>query len=316
MEATTNTVNTKMTNKKKKRLTVTLSLVLVAIIAIGATLAWLFSQTEIKENVFTFADNISGKLDEPSWVPDDALELVPGKKIEKDPQITNISTNAVTEYAAIRLTFQDGAGNTLSASDTQTLLNLIDIDWSSNWTLYNGTLTTASGVVTAATAEQIYVFNDTLPQNVTSDPVFYSVTIKGSVTPDQLKWLAGDYGHISDCYEYGAHDGDLCTVTYRHHEKCAIFGEAGKANIAQDGTINGKTCDCTATAVHEAACPTLIGTLKTDCGHTTLVGGIGNFIIKVEGAVVQADSFDALFAPSPSVPGESYAADALVTLFD
>ena len=313
METTNSPVNIKMTNKKKKRLTIILSLVLVAVIVIGATLAWLFSSTDSKENVFTFADNIKGYLDEPSWDPDEALQLVPGKKIDKDPQITNNSTNAVTEYAAIRLTFQDGAGNTLSDADTLKLLNLIDIEWSNNWTLYNGTLTTASGVVTAATAEQIYVFNDTLPQNVTSDPVFYSVTIKDSVTPDQLKWLAGNYGHTSDCYEYGIHDNGLCTITYRHHEKCAIFGEAGKKNVAKGGTVNGKTCDCNATAVHESTCPSLIGTLKTGCGHTTLISGIGNFIIKVEGAVVQADSFDGLFGTDTT---KSYASDALVTLFN
>jgi len=316
MEAATNTVNMKMTNKKKKRMTIVLSLGLVAVIIIGGTLAWLFSQTGSKENVFTFAENISGQLDEPNWDPDEALQLVPGKKIEKDPQITNSSTNAVTEYAAIRLTFQNGAGETLSDADTLTLLNLIDIEWSNNWTLHNGTLNTSPGAVTAASAEQIYVFNDTLPQNVTSDPVFYSVTIKDSVTPEQLKWLAGDYGHTSDCYEYGIHDDSLCNDTYRHHEKCAIFGEAGKAGIAQGGTINGKTCDCTAVEVHESTCPTLIGTLKTDCGHTVLISGIGNFIIKVDGAVVQADSFDALFAPVPPVAGELYAADSLVTLFN
>lgn len=307
MEKTINTENRNMTDGKKKRMTMVLMLVLVAVIAIGITLAWLFSKTEAKENVFTFADNVSGQLDEPSWDPDDALQLVPGKTIDKDPQITNTSTNAVTEYAAIRLTFQDGEGTILSDADTATLLSLIEIDWSSNWTRYAGT---------ATSAQQIYVFNDTLPQNVTSDPVFYSVTIKDSVTTEQLKWLAGDYGHESTCYEYGAHDGTLCTITYRHHEKCAIFGESGKEQVASGGQLGLKTCDCTAAAVHESACPTLIGTLKTGCGHTTLTSGIGNFIIMVEGAVVQEDTFDVLFPSIPSVSGESNAADALVTLFD
>lgn len=269
-------------NKKKKNLTIILSVVLVAAIAIGLTLAYLFSRTDPVTNVFTFAENIRGDLEEPNWDSDNALNLVPGKKVEKDPQITNTSTNAVTEYAAIKLTFQNGKGEKLTDAQTATLLGMLDIDWSNNWALKEGTSTSA---------EQIYVFNLTLPQNVTSDPVFYSVTIKDSITPSQLLWLAGDYGHNENCYSYGAHDDDLCTITYRHHEKCAISGMTGSENIAKGGTLGGKTCDCKATEIHEATCPKLIGTLKGNCGHDILISGIGNFNIKVEGAVVQEDSF-------------------------
>jgi len=293
--------------KKKKRRTIALSLLLVAALAVGITLAYLFSKTDPKENVFTFAENIKGVLDEPNWNPDEATELVPGKTIEKDPQITNTSNNAVTEYAAIKLTFQKGNGDTLTDAEMLTLMQYIDIEWSSNWTLKDGTMTTSGSTVTAATPELIYVFNDTLPQGVTSDPIFYSVTIKDSVTPAQLLWLAGDYGHEDSCYTFGTHDPSVCTVTYRHHEKCAIYGLTGAEDTAKGGTIGAKTCDCSATEIHESTCPTLIGTLKADCGHTTLVSGIGNFTIKVEGAVVQADSFDTLF---------NDASDALIDLFN
>ena len=301
-----------MTMTKKKNLTIILLVALVVTIAVGATFAYLYSFTDAKENVFTFAENIKGNLSEPSWDPDDALNLTPGKEIAKDPQIKNISENGVVEYAAIKLTFLDGAGNEISAANMVTLLNLVEIDWSNNWTLKDGTLTTSAGTVTAASAEQIWVFNNTLPQGVTTDPIFYSITIPESITPDNLKWLAGDYGHneTDGCYVAGAHDTALCTISYRHHEKCALFG--GTATAAQiegtvgGGTIGGKTCDCTAVTIHNSKCPSLIKTLKDDCTlHTSVVSGLGNFTIKVEGAVVQADVFDDV----------NEAATALISLF-
>ena len=86
----------------------------MAAIAIGATLAYLFSKTEVVNNVFTFVDNIKGELTEPNWKPDDAKNLTPDKEIAKDPQITNTSENGVVEYVAIKLTFLDGAGNEIS----------------------------------------------------------------------------------------------------------------------------------------------------------------------------------------------------------
>jgi len=289
-----------MKTKNRKTLTAVLAVVLVAAIAAGATLAFLADRTNTENNVFTFVDNIKGLLTEPLWDPAEALNLTPGKTIDKDPQITNISENGVVEYAAIKLTFLNGAGDVISdvlqegksETDMQYLLRLIEIEWGGSWELVDGD---------ADSAEQIYVFKYTLPQGVTTDPLFYSVTILEANTVADMAWLRGSYGHDDDCYEFGDCD---CTVTWRHHEKCAIFGEDGAENIAKDGELDEVGfCDCTPAEVHAPRCPSLIKTLKmteTDddppelvlaCGHTTVVSGLGNFIIKIEGAVVQEDAF-------------------------
>jgi len=143
------------------------------------------------------------------------------------------------------------------------------------------------------------------------------VTIPHDITPDQLKWLAGDYGHDDTCYTAGAHDpAGTCVITYRHHERCAINdGINSAADVSATvggGTCGAETCDCTAVAIHAQLCPVLIKTFAGTCAHTTIISGLGNFTIKVEGAVVQADSFDGIFGSNPS---ESYASDALITLF-
>jgi len=285
-----------MKTQNKKTLTIVLSAILVIAIAVGATLAYLSATTNDVENVFTFVDNIKGVLTEPTWDPDEALNLTPGAFIPKDPQITNTSENGVVEYAAIKLTFFNGAGDVISVEDPDDmakLLGLIDIDWGDSWTRVNGDETSA---------EQIWVYDYTLPQGVTTDPLFYSVTIKNITSQEQL-WLRGDYGHAEGCYEAGDCD---CTVTWRHHEKCAIFGEAGAENTAKGGELEevGK-CNCNAAEVHDPRCPSLIKTLTGECGHNTVISGLGNFTIKAEGAVVQADAFT----------DAANAAPALISLF-
>lgn len=269
--------------KKKKGLIAALSVTLAAVVAAGTTLAYLFNKTEEKVNVFTFADNVRAELDEPNWDPDAGLNLVPGSQMDKDPQITNTSMNAVDEYAAIKITFQKGDGATMSDAEAEKLMGLITIDWSNNWTQIAGTL---------GSAERIFRFNETLKPGVTSDPLFYFVAINSTVSSDDQLWLAGNYGHNENCYEVGEHDGEKCTITYRHHEKCAIYGQEGAENVEQGGTLGDKTCDCTPSEIHAADCPALIGHIKADCGHTTLISGLGGFNIKIEGAVVQADAFE------------------------
>ncbi len=270
-----------MTKRKKKGLVAILSVMLVLVIAAGLTLAWLFNMTEEVENVFTFADNIRAELTEPSWDEENGKNLVPGAVIDKDPQITNTSKNAVDEYAAIKITFERGDGTILTEEETEKLLGLITIDWSSNWTLI--------GDGTSVSPEQIYRFNEILSPNVTSDPLFYSVTINDDVTSEELLWLAGDYGHEESCYVPRDHDEDVCTITYRHHERCAIYGLSGKEYVAEGGTLSDQTCDCIPSVIHDSQCPALIGTIDGSCGHTELKDGLGGFNIRVQGAVVQAE---------------------------
>lgn len=281
-----------MTEKKKKKgLIAALSVTLVAVIAAGTTLAYLFNKTDPVSNVFTFSDNISAELEEPNWKPEEGLDLIPGSMMEKDPQITNTSKNAVNEYAAIMMTFQNGAGQTLTQDQMTKLMTLITIDWGDNgyWTEIQGTDKTAP--------VQIWRYNTAVKPLETTNPLFYSVTINENVTPEDLEWLGGIYGHTEDCYVRG--ECTCETVTYVHHVRCAIAGEVGAENVGPGGELNGKTCDCKPTPQHAEGCPYLIGRIPegAQC-HTELqvdengVLSLGNFQIVVQGAVVQADAFE------------------------
>jgi len=285
------------TNSRKKKITVILAVSLAAILAIGGTLAYLATLTGQKENAFTFAENVKARLDEPNWDPDSGKELIPGAEIRKDPMITNVSNNDVSEYVAVRINFTDGSGNLLSDDSGDDnyvgrLLAMLDIDWNTaDWGLADSTMEDC--------AEQVWVYKHELAPNEVTNPLFSTVTIKSSVSgmtdeewSEEFAWLASIcMDHTDDCYTYGAHDGDVCDITYKHHKSCAVYGKAGAENIAKGGTltISGDDfdCDCTPVDVHDAKCPAAIGTL--DCSEPTHIGeGIDGFQIVVKGAVVQA----------------------------
>ena len=177
-----------ITSKKKRNLIIALSLLLVATIAIGATVAYLSARTDTKKNVFTFSPNIKAELDEPTWDPEKAEDLVPGNIVPKDPQITNTSENGISEYVAMKLVFTDGSDAQLSDVSTDNnyvgkLLSLIDINWNTtDWQLANGAM--------AGKSEQIWVYKSELAPGATTNPIFTTVTIKDTVTPAELSWLA------------------------------------------------------------------------------------------------------------------------------
>ncbi len=79
---------------KKRMFIIILSTVLVAALAVGATLAY-FSDTKTATNTFTVG-NVKITLTEPHWVSSgsvDAPEAYPGEPLAKDPIVTNTGAN-------------------------------------------------------------------------------------------------------------------------------------------------------------------------------------------------------------------------------
>ncbi|MCL1797600.1 MAG: hypothetical protein FWG24_04740 [Eggerthellaceae bacterium] len=167
---------------KKKKYIVLLSALLTVVLAAGLTFAYLFTKTDELTNMFTFGDNIKAELTEPNWDEDEAKDLVPGKVVPKDPQITNTSENEISEWVAIHLTFTDGASDALSDADMARLLDLITIDWNmDDWTLADSAMQDA--------VVQVWAYNYEVAPGETTTPLFNTVTINETVSPDDLEWL-------------------------------------------------------------------------------------------------------------------------------
>ena len=291
---------------KKNRLTIILAIALVAVLAVGGSLAYLATLTNQIPNAFSFAENIKARLDEPNWDPDDAQNLIPGYEVRKDPMVTNVSNNEVDEFTAIRVSFTDGAGNLLSNTAAATdyvgrLLRILNITWNTaDWELLDASY--------QGKAEQIWVYKDKLVPGETTPALFDTVTIKSvwdgsestlgseSVLPDwdtEFAWLASVVlNHTDACYTYGTHNAAApCTIAYRHHANCALFDGTGTAAqieaAAKGATVGGKTCDCEPVEIHSSKCPYDIGTIN--CSEPTHVGsGIDGFEIVLRAAAVQA----------------------------
>lgn len=296
------------TKNRKKRSTAILAAILVLVIAIGATLAYLAAVTEEYENAFSFAQNIRGGLSEPNWDPETSgKDIVPGMEMRKDPMITNLSDNGIDEFVAIRVNFTDGKGKPLSDDDNEDdyvgrLLALLDIDWNTtDWDLADNAMKDC--------AEQVWVYNKPVAPGETTNPLFSTVTVKSEIDgmtqeewDTEYAWLASIImDHTDACYkinEAACAGADECDFTYKHHKKCPVYGHAKEGETAKEGTIAGVigdgsddlVCDCTPAKDHEDDCKALENTLLTGadaCEHEA--DGISGFKIFVRGAVVQAD---------------------------
>ena len=90
---------------KRKIMLLAMALSVVAILAVGGTLAY-FTDTDAADNVFTVG-NVDIDLTEPDWVGEDAVEpnVYPGQEIEKNPMITNNGDNPC--FVRIKITGWD-----------------------------------------------------------------------------------------------------------------------------------------------------------------------------------------------------------------
>lgn len=179
-----------MTKIKKRNSLIALAL--VAVLAIGGTLAYLTATTADKTNTFTMGKGISGTTEEPKWEETgktDAEKFVPGKVIAKDPRIVNTSdVNAGAVYVAATIKYQvKGANNTDwvdgDFADLDRFINikhgtpLVDGFNTTNWTMANDN-TIAYYKTTLAPNEAKNAATATIFDAIEIDPL--------ALTPDQV----------------------------------------------------------------------------------------------------------------------------------
>lgn len=137
---------------KKKYIRNALALVLVAVISIAGTLAYLSKKTDTKTNTFTGSGGLEVKLEEPKWNEDNAKDYTPDKIILKNPQLYNgsawtdannddvIDTGEIThstqydEYMAMRIDFQDENKALITYENLMNVIDAIAFD-TTNWKL-------------------------------------------------------------------------------------------------------------------------------------------------------------------------------------
>ena len=168
--------------KNRNLKSILLGSLLVGVLVVGGTLAYLSTSTTPITNSFTFVsgNDISATLQETNWVADNALNLTPGEEVKKNPTITNTSTANLDVYVAMRVTFQKGDGTTLNDEEYKKLMGMITIDYdATNWKA-----TAAAGPVT------IYNYQQKLGKDAETGELFTKVTIKETLTNEDMTWLS------------------------------------------------------------------------------------------------------------------------------
>lgn len=183
------------------------AMVLVLMVGILGTMAYLSTVTDTKANTFTGSKGISLELKETAWDADgddtkpavpgegryDAENYTPGKEIAKNPTLTNSTTATqdanAQEWVAMAITFQIKNGSDYENVSYATLQNLIstitfNIDENSlgKWILLEPT---NSGVLDSSKGYAIFMYSKPLKSETenhgtadTTRPLFDKVVLK------------------------------------------------------------------------------------------------------------------------------------------
>lgn len=86
---------------KKSLLMMVVTICLIAVVGVGATLAYLTDSTDVLTNTFTLG-KVDIEIDEPNW-EGDPEDIVPGQSFDKDPTVT-VKANSVDSYVFMSVT--------------------------------------------------------------------------------------------------------------------------------------------------------------------------------------------------------------------
>jgi hypothetical protein len=120
---------------------------IVATLLVGGTMAYLTATTAEKSNVFSFRNDITAVLEEPSWSDEAAKNLLPNAVVPKDPEIKNSSST--DELVAMKVVFYKGSGASktlLTQTEYEWLMKAITIQYDTGEKNDDGSVKYANGV--------------------------------------------------------------------------------------------------------------------------------------------------------------------------
>lgn len=164
-----------------KKKIIVLAIVLAFVLIIGGMLAY-FTDTDTKENVFTFGDEVNISLTE-QWNAADGLGLHPGAVVTKAPKIVNNSTTT-SAYVFAEVIVPCYASTGTTANTPLFTLNSIGEGWTkiSTGETVNSDNKTITYVYAWGNSSAMTELN---AEATTTTPVFGSVTLAPTLTKQQ-----------------------------------------------------------------------------------------------------------------------------------
>ena len=170
---------------KEKKSGIGLLALLLCVIAVTVTgtLAY-FTAKDTVVNAFSIADGIEVKVVEPSWNPEEAVNLLPTQTVAKDPAIQNPNDIPVYVTAEVTIPTKDSVTAKLDGTPRpQQVTDLFSYETNDKWELDD--VIAGDGTVTYR-----YIYTEPLAPGETSQSIFDSVTVcnyvNDQLTPDEL----------------------------------------------------------------------------------------------------------------------------------
>lgn len=130
---------------------VILSVACIAGATLGISTAFLTDIRSAKNQMRFVGDAaLDCELTEPSWDEQQAMNLIPGMTVLKDPQVTNTSESDLDEAVALQVEFvygsgcpvEEKSGTLLNLEDMQTVSEIFKVNWNAEngkeWIRYSG----------------------------------------------------------------------------------------------------------------------------------------------------------------------------------
>ena len=170
---------------KKKLTAVALIVCMIAIMLVGASLAYFTDEKEV-ENTFTVG-NVEIKLNETEW-EDEAEAVAPGDVYAKNPVVENVGANDA--WIRVNVTLSDAAAfqTACAAHEITDLATIFDEHDEDKWTLAGIEADAGEDTLTYS-----YYYNELLAPDASTDALFTSVTIPVAFTSDEMEALGGDF---------------------------------------------------------------------------------------------------------------------------
>lgn len=163
----------KESNMKKRMTKVAALFGAAGILALGGTVAYL-TDYDTTVNEFTVG-KVDIKLEEPSWTPDEHVDLEPSEEVKKDPQIKNTGVNDSFVYMEVSIPTADVITADKDGNRIDKKVNeLFTYTKSSDWTQIESKMLNGNKVYT-------YCYNHILEPGATTTPLFDTITFANIV---------------------------------------------------------------------------------------------------------------------------------------
>lgn len=207
-----------MTAKKKNVVKGLLICALIAVIAVGATLAYLSATTGTKTNKFTSDNKINGTTDE-SFDNKTAGDYTPGDEINKQPSLS-IGSDSEAAYGALAVDYygDDVAYTENNGSVTVTSGTKMSQAQFSKYATVNGLSDSWKLIAKTANGSELYMYNSVLNPGDKASQLFDSVTVNAG-----LKTVTSSDLATTTVYTYTEDNGNnVCDTDTEKASKVAV----------------------------------------------------------------------------------------------